>query len=101
MRSKFNGGEIAGLIKSRDQVLGGFLDTLDGFASTLAFEFNKVFSSGQGLTGYSSITSVNGVTSATAELDEAGLSATPSTGHLMYSWIYTPNKTDPNDNNPS
>jgi flagellar hook-associated protein 1 FlgK len=77
---KFNGGEIAGLIKSRDQSLGGFIDTLDRFASTLAFEFNKVFSSGQGLTGYANITSVNNVTSATAELDEAGLQATPVNG---------------------
>jgi len=77
---EFNGGEIAGLIKSRDQALGGFLDTLDNFASTLAFEFNKVFSSGQGLTGFSSITSVNGVNSTTAELDEAGLAATPVNG---------------------
>ncbi len=79
-RSSSNGGEIAGLIKSRDQALGGFLDTLDNFASTLAFEFNKVFSSGQGLTGYSGITSVNGVNSTTAELDEAGLAATPVNG---------------------
>jgi flagellar hook-associated protein 1 FlgK len=77
---QFNGGEIAGLIKSRDESLGGFLDTLDGFASTLAYEFNKVFSSGQGLTGYSNITSVNGVNSVTAELDEAGLAATPVNG---------------------
>jgi flagellar hook-associated protein 1 len=77
---QFNGGEIAGLLKSRDQVLGGFLDTLDSFASTLAFEFNKVFSSGQGLTGYASITSVNSVNSATAELDEAGLQSVPVNG---------------------
>ncbi len=77
---QFNGGEIAGLVKSRDESLGGFLDSLDSFASTLAFEFNKVFSSGQGLTGYSNITSVNGVNSATAELDEAGLAATPGNG---------------------
>lgn len=77
---QFNGGEIAGLIKSRDQALGGFLDTLDSFASTLAYEFNKVFSSGQGLTGYANITSVNGVNSSTAELDEAGLQATPVNG---------------------
>lgn len=77
---QFNGGEIAGLIKSRDQALGGFLETLDQFAATLAYEFNKVFSSGQGLTGYSNITSVNGVNSVTAELDEAGLDATPVNG---------------------
>ncbi len=50
-------GELAGLMYARDDVLGGFLDQLDEFASTLVFEFNKVFSSGQGLQGYDAITS--------------------------------------------
>ncbi len=46
---KNTAGEVAGLIKSRDEVLGGFLDSLDNFATTLAFEFNRIFSSGQGI----------------------------------------------------
>ncbi len=35
-------GQLRGLLDSRDKVLGGFLDQLDSFAATLAFEFNKV-----------------------------------------------------------
>ncbi len=74
------GGEVAGLIKSRDDVLGGFLDTLDNFAGTLAFEFNRVFSSGQGLSGYQTLTSQSAVDEIDAALDEAGLDFTPVNG---------------------
>jgi flagellar hook-associated protein 1 len=77
---QFTSGELSGLIKSRDDVLGKFLDNIDGFANTLSFEFNKVFSSGQGLRGYSSLTSTNTVNSATAELDDAGLENRPVNG---------------------
>jgi len=66
-------GELAGLIESRDTILGGFIDQLNSFAGTLAFEFNKAFSSGQGLKGYSSLTSGTPVTDATQPLDAVGL----------------------------
>jgi flagellar hook-associated protein 1 len=77
---QITGGEVAGLINSRDNVVGAFLDNLDQFASSLANEFNKVFSSGQGLKGYTSLTSENGVDSTTASLDQAGLTFTPVNG---------------------
>ena len=51
-------GELHGLFDSRDQVLGGFSNQLDSFAQTLIYEFNKVYSSGQGLTGYSTLTAL-------------------------------------------
>lgn len=73
-------GEIEGLISARDDVMGGFLDKLDNFARSLAFEFNKVFSSGQGLKGHSDITSEFAVTDADLALDEAGLEFTPTNG---------------------
>ncbi len=74
------GGEIAGQIASRDTILGGFQTSLNQFAGTLAFEFNKIFSSGQGTTGYQSLTSTQSVTSATAPLEDAGLPFTPVSG---------------------
>jgi len=77
---RFTTGEIAGLINARDDVLGGFLDTLDNFSAALAFEFNKVFSSGQGLNGYKTLTSQETVDAATAALDAAGLAFTPVNG---------------------
>ena len=73
-------GQLAGLIASRDQVLGGFEDQLNSFAGTLANEFNKVYSGGQGLTGYSQVTAANAVTAADAPLNQAGLAFTPSNG---------------------
>ena len=42
------GGELHGIYEARDEIVGGFLDRLDEFAATLAFEFNKVYSQGPG-----------------------------------------------------
>ena len=58
---QFTSGQVAGLINSRDNVIGGFLDKLNSLAGSLAFEFNKVYSSGQGLKGYPSLTSESAV----------------------------------------
>jgi flagellar hook-associated protein 1 len=73
-------GKVAGLINSRDQIVGGFLDNLNSFANTLAFEFNKVYSSGQGLTGYQSVTSQVSVADPAATLESAGLANAPVNG---------------------
>ncbi|MBX7074400.1 MAG: flagellar hook-associated protein FlgK [Pirellulales bacterium] len=78
-----SGGELSGLIESRDQIIGGFLDQLDDFAHTLAFEFNRVYSSGQGLKGFSELTSNNHVANTDAPLDAAGLSFTPVNGSFQ------------------
>jgi flagellar hook-associated protein 1 FlgK len=74
------GGEAGGLTVARDQVLGTFLDNLDAFAGTLAFEFNKAFVSGQGLSGYEQLVSEFAVDDADQELDAAGLPFTPVNG---------------------
>ena len=76
-------GQLAGLMTSRDTVLGGFLDTLDNFSQTLANEFNKVYSSGQGLTGYQQLTSQNAVDLPSAALNQAGLACTPQNGDFQ------------------
>jgi len=76
-------GEVSGLIAARDQVLGGFLDQLNSFAATLAFNFNKIFSSGQGLSGFSQLTSTFAVDSPNAALDAAGLSFSPVNGSFQ------------------
>ena len=64
----------------RDEIVGGFLDRLDELAGTLAFEFNKVYSQGQGLVGFEQLTSVEAVDDVDAALDEAGLAFTPVSG---------------------
>jgi flagellar hook-associated protein 1 FlgK len=76
-------GEVAGLVKSRDDVLGNFLDTLDDFAGTLAFEFNRLYSSGQGLKGFQSLTSEWPVDGVGIVLDGAGLPFTPTNGSFQ------------------
>ena len=81
-RLRVNSGELGGLYTARDTILTGFLDTLDDFASTLAFEFNKVFSGGQGLTGYQELTSEFAVDATDLTLDAAGLPFTPVNGQF-------------------
>jgi flagellar hook-associated protein 1 len=79
-RLRTEAGKLAALVEARDDVLGGFLGSLDEYSATLAFEFNKVFSSGQGLSGYSQITSEHGITDPTLALDAASLAFTPVNG---------------------
>ena len=76
-------GEVAGLVAGRDNILGGFLDELDDFARTLTFEFNKIFSSGQGLSGYQTSTSAFAVSSASGALDSVNLPFTPINGSFQ------------------
>jgi flagellar hook-associated protein 1 FlgK len=76
-------GELHGIVSSRDEVLGGFLDDLNGFAGTLIYEFNKAYSSGQGLKGFSSITGTYTVNDSTAPLNDCGLAFTPQNGSFQ------------------
>ena len=77
------GGEYYGLLEARYTVLGGFLDALDEFACTLAFEFNKIYSSGQGLSGYHELTSEVAVDATDQPLDEVGLDVAPVNGSFQ------------------
>jgi len=76
-------GQVAGLINSRDQILGGFTTQLNSLAGTLASEFNKIYSGGQGLAGYTQVTSAAPVDDVNAPLDAAGLAVTPTTGDFQ------------------
>jgi flagellar hook-associated protein 1 FlgK len=73
-------GEVKGLYAARDDVVGGFLSKLDDLAGTLAFEFNKAYSQGQGLVGFQKLTSVEEVRDSSAALDAAGLPFTSVSG---------------------
>lgn len=76
-------GKLTGLIASRDQVLGGFIDQLNDFSRTLMFEFNKIYTSGQGLTGNTTLTSEFAVDDPQLALDQAGLTFTPVNGSFQ------------------
>lgn len=70
---ELDSGRLHGLAIARDDIVDGFRESLDEFASTLINEFNRTYSQGQGLDGFSSLTSQVGVDSSTATLNEAGL----------------------------
>jgi flagellar hook-associated protein 1 len=74
-----SGGEIQGIISGRDEILGGFVDDLDLLASSLISAFNQIHTSGEGLEGYSTLTS-------TARVDDvnAVLSDAVSTGSITH-----------------
>ena len=57
------GGRLGGLTAGRDTVLAGFLGQLDQLSKTLIYEFNKIYSGGQGLSGFSQLTGENAVSS--------------------------------------
>ena len=73
-------GELSGLYAARNTVAGGFLASLDELAATLAFEFNKIYSQGQGLVGFQQLTSTETVSDPGAALDAAGLAFAPVSG---------------------
>lgn len=64
------GGELGGLMSARSTVLE-ITGRLDGVAKSLIFELNKLHSSGQGLTGITTVSSTNSVLNAGARLDSA------------------------------
>lgn len=77
-----SGGELGGLIQGRDTILTGFIDQLDRFVGAVANEFNKIHASGEGLVGFTDVTSTNYVNDTTAALNNAGLAFTPTNGRL-------------------
>jgi flagellar hook-associated protein 1 len=76
-------GKLGGMVTSRDEILGGFLNGLDDFTKTLAHEFNKLYSSGQGLKGFTSLTSEFDVDDIDLALDQTGLAFTPVNGSFQ------------------
>jgi len=75
-----SGGRLGGLIAARDQIIPNFLGGLSDLSKSLIGEFNKVYANGQGLTGFSQVTSTEAVSSATIPLDATGLTFPPGNG---------------------
>jgi flagellar hook-associated protein 1 len=81
--SSSGSGELIATMQARDNVLGGFDQSLDNFTSNLISTFNNIYSSGQGIDAYTSLTSDNAVSNANAALNQAGLAFTPQTGSFQ------------------
>lgn len=67
------GGQLRGIIDGRDEVLGGFIDNLDTLTSNLIGEFNRIYSSGEGTVGYTSLTAERSIADPSLALNAAGL----------------------------
>jgi flagellar hook-associated protein 1 FlgK len=78
------GGQLGALVDMQGRI-SGVVTQEDTLAHNLIFELNKVYSSGQGLQGFSSVTATNAVTDPTQALDNtaAGLKFTPSNGSFV------------------
>ncbi len=74
------GGEIRGVIDGRDEILGAFVDDLDQLTGSLISAFNRIHSSGEGLEGFSTITSTNRVDDSNAVLSDVDLPGTINHG---------------------
>jgi len=74
-----------GALTSVSASIDGVADQVDSLANNLIFELNKVYSSGQGLNGFNSVTSSNPVDDATLALNDpkAGLNFTPTNGSFV------------------
>jgi flagellar hook-associated protein 1 FlgK len=76
-------GQLAAVLKGRDNVLGGFTQNLDTLTSNMISEFNQIYASGVGTDGYTSVTSANTVADPTAALNQAGLAFAPQNGSFQ------------------
>jgi flagellar hook-associated protein 1 FlgK len=81
-RVAVGGGQLEGLIAARDEAAFGQIDGIDRLAAAVIFEVNKVHANGQGLTGYSTVTSSYAAADPAAPLNssDAGLPFTPDNG---------------------
>jgi flagellar hook-associated protein 1 FlgK len=81
---KVTGGQLGALVNVRAQI-NDTIDNVDGLANNLIFELNKLHASGQGLAGFSSLTSTFAVKDPTLALNDpaAGLKFTPKNGSFV------------------
>jgi flagellar hook-associated protein 1 FlgK len=84
-------GQLGALTTVKTQI-SGVIDKVDSLAGNLIFELNKIHASGQGLEGFSSVTSTNLVDDPTRALNDpkSGLDFAPSNGSFV---VHVKNKT--------
>lgn len=77
---RVSSGKLAGLYTARDEIFGGFRQSLQDWTESLIWEFNRLYSQGQGMAGLESITSELAVEDTSLALDEASLPFSPEHG---------------------
>lgn len=91
---RLTGGSLTGHFQFRDTSVGGYIEKLDAFASSLAWEVNRIHSQGTGADRFETVTGTYAVQDAAEELGtpEAGLvfGDKLKTGNVM---VYVYNQT--------
>ncbi|MBI2898724.1 MAG: flagellar hook-associated protein FlgK [Planctomycetes bacterium] len=77
------GGKLAGLIETRDNLTREFQQGLDQLAHELAFQFNRIQSTGQGLERFSLLTSRDGIPVSTVPIAIEGSVTSASTANTL------------------
>ena len=86
----FKTGEIKALQDFYNTTIANYDKKLDNLASGIIKDVNRIHGEGVGLSGgFTSIKSINSVSSSTAALNTAGLTITPSTGDMYITVINT------------
>jgi flagellar hook-associated protein 1 len=82
---RLTGGALGALSEVRTQHMQRLIDEVDGYATTLMFELNRLHASGQGLEGFTSITGASQVLDAGVPLNDArsGLAFVPESGSVV------------------
>jgi flagellar hook-associated protein 1 len=77
-------GQIGGLSDMQARITG-VVDQVDALAHNVIYEVNKVYSGGQGLQGFASVTSTNSASDTTKSLADpaSGLKFTPANGSFV------------------
>lgn len=68
---RLTGGSLSGLVQFRDAGVGGYLEKLDAFSESLAWEVNRLHSQGTGLDRFTEVIGTYRMTSTTADLGSA------------------------------
>jgi flagellar hook-associated protein 1 FlgK len=78
-------GQLGALNEVRQTHLAGTIDKIDAIAGTLIFELNKIHAAGQGMEGFSTITSSNAVDDSTLVLNDpdANMAFVPNNGSFV------------------
>lgn len=76
-------GILGGLIAARDDIVGSFINDWDKFANTLIHGFNQLHAQGQGLDGYSQVTSSFQVEFPTKSLGNIDFEFPPKNGSFQ------------------
>lgn len=81
----FQSGRLAGLTTARDEVVENFLADFSDLTKGIVGEFNKIYSSGQGLKGFEEVQGLQGIQlpQQTIPLDQTDLPFPPTNGSFQ------------------